>query len=54
MSGIPLPTNFNVKVNQVIDNRCAGLSTGINGTNSITYPAHGLLRYEIDTGKWKY
>ena len=51
MSGIPLAQNFNVKVNQVIDNRCVGLSSD---SNAIAFKALGLLRYETDTGTWKY
>jgi hypothetical protein len=51
MSGIPLAQNFNVKVNQVIDNRCVGLSSD---NNAIAFKATGLLRYETDTDTWKY
>jgi hypothetical protein len=51
MSGIPLAQNFNVKVNQVIDNRCVGLSAD---NNAIAFKATGLLRYETDTDSWKY
>jgi len=51
MSGIGFPNNLNPETTKVLDNRCAGTSSG---TNSITYPAQGLLRYETDTDNWKY
>jgi hypothetical protein len=51
MSGIGFPNNLNPETTKVLDNRCAGVSSG---TNSITFPAQGLLRYETDTDNWKY
>lgn len=51
MSGIGFPNNLNPETTKVLDNRCAGPSTT---TNSITFPAQGLLRYETDNDNWKY
>ena len=51
MSGIGVANNFDIQSTKVIDNRCAGPSTD---TNSLTYKAPGLLRYETDNDEWKY
>jgi hypothetical protein len=51
MSGVAFANNLDVQTTKVLDNRCAGLSTD---TNSITYKAPGLLRYETDNDEWKY
>ena len=51
MSGIGVANNFDIQSTKVIDNRCAGPSTD---TNSLSYKAPGLLRYETDNDEWKY
>ena len=51
MSGIGFPNNLNPETSKVLDNRCAGPSTA---TDSIAFPAQGLLRYETDNDNWKY
>jgi hypothetical protein len=46
-----IPVNLDVRSAEVLDGRTAGLSTD---TNSLSFKAAGLLRYETDLDSWKY
>ena len=46
-----IPVSLDVRSAEVLDGRTAGLSTD---TNSLSFKAAGLLRYETDLDSWKY
>ena len=46
-----IPVSLDVQTAEVLDARTAGLSTD---TNSLSFKAAGLLRYETNLDSWKY
>ena len=46
-----IPVSLDVQTAEVLDARTAGHSTD---TDSLSFKAAGLLRYEIDVDTWKY